>query len=554
MESRVNLNNLLKQLIVIAIIATSIGLFYPLTSASFGPWYGSIAKHITLSNNWSDLVLSNEDWLDKPHFPFWITALFFRVFGINSFAYILPGFLFHLIGALYTYKLTNYLYKNHTMALLATLIYLSIFHLIISAIDVRAEAYLLGEIMPACYYWLNYDQKFSCKNLIFGAFFTGLALMTKGIFVIITIVSGLLCLWVYTRRLINIIHPKWILALGLSLVFAIPELVALYIQFDLHPEKIIFGHTHVSGIRWFFIDSQFGRFFGTGYIMSTNPPPFHELFFIHTFLWAFLPWSLIYPVAVYYSVRYFKKQTSNDKKTTIILLGYFWVSFIMFSLTTFQVDHYTNIIFPFAAIMCAKLIFDLSATRHKIFTIEHWLSIIMLVLLGVIIAFVFHGTLLLIFVAIEIAAISYLLKSWGEPPFIKAILLPVIAISLTISVYQVINGKLFAPYDPGIKAAAIIQENVSIPVVDFEMDSRSLEFYSQNKYYKTNDLANVASLHKYFIVTPHKKLDLVMQTYPQAKIVAEIQGNTSDKILPNLWSKERIAANLESFNIILVSP
>jgi 4-amino-4-deoxy-L-arabinose transferase-like glycosyltransferase len=136
-------------------------------------------------------MLSGQDWLDKPHFPFWITALSFKIFGINSFAYILPGFIFNLIGAYYTYKLANYLYKNQDIALLSTLIYLTIFHLMISAIDVRAEAYLLGQIIPAVYYWLNYDDKFSWKYLLLGAFFTGLALMTKGIFVVITIVSGI---------------------------------------------------------------------------------------------------------------------------------------------------------------------------------------------------------------------------------------------------------------------------------------------------------------------------------------------------------------------------
>jgi hypothetical protein len=132
----------------------------------------------------------------------------------------------------------------------------------------------------------------------------------------------------FDQRLLNIISPKWWLALGLSFVFALPELIALYAQFDLHPEKIMFGHNHVSGIRWFFIDSQFGRFFGTGPIMTTNPPPLHQLFFIHTFLWSFLPWSLLYPVAIYYSVRYFKKQTLADKKATILLLGYFCSDYV----------------------------------------------------------------------------------------------------------------------------------------------------------------------------------------------------------------------------------
>ena len=58
--------------------------------------------------------------------------------------------------------------------------------------------------------------------------------------------------------------------LVLLILFINPELICLYIQFDLHPEKILFGHTHVSGIRFFFWDSQFGRFLNTGPIKGAG--------------------------------------------------------------------------------------------------------------------------------------------------------------------------------------------------------------------------------------------------------------------------------------------
>ena len=547
-----NLSLLLRRLIVIAIIVLAVGLLFPITTASYSPYYGSIAKHIAQTNNWADLMLSGQDWLDKPHFPFWITAFSFKIFGINSFAYILPGFIFNLIGAYYTYKLANYLYKNQDIALLSTLIYLTIFHLMISAIDVRAEAYLLGQIIPAVYYWLNYDDKFSWKYLLLGAFFTGLALMTKGIFVVITIVSGLVCWWAFDKRLLNIISPKWWLALGLSFVFALPELIALYIQFDLHPEKIMFGHNHVSGIRWFFIDSQFGRFFGTGPIMSTNPPPLHQLFFIHTFLWSFLPWSLLYPVAIYYSVRYFKKQTLADKKATILLLGYFWISFIMFSITSFQVDHYINIIFPFAAIMCAKLLCDWQHRAHKIFAIQQWLAIVMLALEGVLIGLLFKHGILITFVVIEIIIVFLLVKFWGQTPFIKAILIPFSAICLLYLFAMTANGYLYHQYDTGSVAAQVTNQNPTIPVVDYITDSRGLEFYAQGQYYKVNQLTEAESLPQYYLVIPDSNWLEIESTITNHQLVAQIKGNTDDKVIPNLGNSEKLANNLKLFDIILV--
>ncbi len=546
-----NEEKFLNSLIVIAIVVLAFGLLFPITTASYSAYYGSIAKHIAVSNNWSDLMLSNQDWLDKPHFPFWITALSFKIFGINSFAYILPGFLFNLLGAYYTYRLTVYLYHNTNLALLATVIYLTVFHLMISSIDVRAEAYLLGELMPAVYYWLNYDRKFSLKFLLLGAIFTGLALMTKGIFVIITIISGLFCLWVYEKRLINIISPKWWLALGLSLVFAIPELIALYLQFDLHPEKVIFGHTHVSGIRWFFIDSQFGRFFGTGPIMTTNPMPYHQLFFLHTFLWAFLPWSFIYPVAIYYSIRYFKQQSVNERQNTVLLLGYFWISFIMFSITSFQVDHYTNIIFPFAAIMCAKLLYDLRETRHKLFIFQQGIAILMLVLIGILIGLLFKGWILIGFVLLEIIAVLVFVRYWGQTPFIKTILLPFSVICLVYMFAMTANGYLYHQYDSGSIAAEITNRNPTIPVVDYQLDSRGLEFYAHGHYYKAEKLSDIPNLPQYYLVMPDKLWQ--NESHPQGQIIGQVKGNVDAKIIPHLANPRELNDNLNTYDVILVT-
>ena len=164
-----NKNNLyIKLMIGCIILINCLGMFFPLLQSTYSPYFGSIAKHIVTSDNWTNLVLLNHDWLDKPHFPFWMTALSFKLFGINSFAYILPGFLFNLIGIYYTYRLSRLWYSKE-VGLVAALFTSCAFHLMLSAIDVRAEAYLIGEIMPACYYWLKYDKNSRIKYLLLGA-------------------------------------------------------------------------------------------------------------------------------------------------------------------------------------------------------------------------------------------------------------------------------------------------------------------------------------------------------------------------------------------------
>jgi hypothetical protein len=76
----------------------------------------------------------------------------------------------------------------------------------------------------------------------------------------------------------------------LILLFITPELYSLYTQFDIHPEKVVFGRTNVSGLKFFFWDSQFGRFFNTGPIKGNGEPTF----FLHTTLWPFYPGLLFF--------------------------------------------------------------------------------------------------------------------------------------------------------------------------------------------------------------------------------------------------------------------
>jgi hypothetical protein len=119
--------------------------------------------------------------------------------------------------------------------------------------------------------------------------------MTKGIFAIVPIAAAIGGHLLFKSDWKNIFNIRWLVAGILILIFIIPELYSLYYQFDLHPEKTVFGEKGVSGLKFFFWDSQFGRFFNTGPIKGKGDPSF----FLHTTLWAFLPWSLILYAAIY---------------------------------------------------------------------------------------------------------------------------------------------------------------------------------------------------------------------------------------------------------------
>lgn len=349
------LNKNFKILLLIGIAANALGLCNQIVEPD-GALYASIAKHIADSNNWLYLFGDGRDWLDKPHFPFWITAISYKIFGINAFAYKLPSFLCFLIGTYYTYKLSQKIF-NTSIAQLSTIIYITTLHVVVCNYDVRAEGYLTCFIIATIYYLhaALYSHKW-VKPITIAAFYTALALMTKGIFIYITIGSGFVIYWLFTKQYTQFLQLKWYTFVALSLIFIAPEIYSLYIQFDSHPEKIVFHTTNVSGIKFFFWDSQFGRFFNNGPIKGEGD----ILFFVHTMLWAFLPYSIYLIIAMFSNVKWLKGITNKE---AIIIYSSALCSFILFSVSKFQLPHYIVIVFPQMAMLVANYIYHLQEKK-----------------------------------------------------------------------------------------------------------------------------------------------------------------------------------------------
>jgi 4-amino-4-deoxy-L-arabinose transferase-like glycosyltransferase len=530
-------------------------MFFPLLQSSYSPYFGSIAKHIVSSNNWTDLVLLNHDWLDKPHFPFWITALAFKLLGINSVAYILPGFLFNLCGIYYTYRLSRLWYSKQ-VGLLAALFTSCAFHLMLSAIDVRAEAYLIGEIMPACYYWLKYDRNSKIKYLLLGAIFTALALMTKGIFIIITITSGLIAVWIYQGQIKKLISFKWLMALALCFIFIAPEIYALYVQFDLHPQKIVFGHNHVSGIRWYFWDSQFGRFFGTGPIMSSNPPPWHELFFVHTFLWAYLPWWPMFVAALVTNIKQLIINKFRVKSVAnVFLFNSFFVTFILFSLTKFQVDHYTNIIFPFASIICANWFINITqaSSLTKIYYIENIISAILLLVVLILTPLVLSGSAIWLMEALLVIGIILIIKLRSQNKYSKTLYYPSITICLVFVFVTLVNGTGYVKYDAGYQIATYLNRDTNIKLVGYDIDILGLNLYSHNQYQQVDDLQQLATIvPPYYLITQQKDQNIVQMSNKHHQLVTTISGGSIEDYLHHVLNKKDLAQDLNKYVILQV--
>ncbi|WP_428330002.1 ArnT family glycosyltransferase [Mucilaginibacter sp.] len=348
------LNKWLYLFIGIAVLINFSALFIPITGPD-GALYALIAKTMVQRNDFVQLFYHGTDWLDKPHFPFWITAISFRILGFTTWAYKLPGILFLMMGAGYTYLFAKSLY-NKQIALWSVLILLTAQHIVLSNNDVRAEPYLTGLIIAAVYHLYKAKINNSNWQLLWGCIFTACAIMTKGMFAVVPIGGAIVGQLVITRQWKQLFNIRWLAAIVLILIFILPELWCLYQQFDLHPEKVIYGQTNVSGIKFFFWDSQFGRFFNTGPIKGGGDP----FFFVHTALWAFLPWSLLMFAAVFQLI---KKGIKYPQGKEWYCISAALLTFLLFSASKFQLPHYLNIVFPFFAIITAQYLYYITTEK-----------------------------------------------------------------------------------------------------------------------------------------------------------------------------------------------
>ncbi|MGI4020749.1 MAG: ArnT family glycosyltransferase [Janthinobacterium lividum] len=458
-----------------AVLLNFSGLFVPILGLD-GPLYACISKTMVQRHDYVNLFSMGKDWLDKPHFPFWVTALSFNIFGFETWAYKLPAILFVLMGGVYTYLFSKKLY-NQEVALWSVLIFLTAEHLIISNNDVRAEPYLTGLIIAAVYHFYKTLDKNSIIHLILGCIFAACAVMTKGIFALIPIFGAFAGHFIITKNWKQLFHWRWLLAFVLVMLFLAPEIYCLYQQFDLHPEKLVFSQHNVSGIRFFFWDSQFGRFFNTGPIKGGGD----KFFFLHTILWAFIPWSIL----LYIAVIQFFRNSQNQIREWFCICGAL-LTFLVFSASKFQLPHYITIIFPFCAITMAQYLIGIKTAKGwRVIRITQIVVLSLLILIILILQYFYLAENINIFTILPlIAAIAtFIFISTKEALGSKyKLLFQSVLVSIFINLYLNLN---FYPsllkYQSGSEAAFYIDKNSipNLPVAQLQEEQyiHALEFY-----------------------------------------------------------------------------
>lgn len=314
--------------------------------------YYSMTNEMMRSGNWLEFTDRGKPYLDKPPFIFWISGLFFQIFGSSEFAFKLPSILFSILGWYATYRLALLFYDKQTARLAALMLATSqgYFHF---NNDIRTDTYLTNSVITAV--WMLSEFLYGNRKAywwIGGFAFIGIGMLAKGPMGLVAPAAALGSHILLRGEWKSILRWQWIAGLVVTLLVLSPMLYGLYTQYDARPDTLVNGKTGVSGIRFFFWEQSFGRITGEN-VWKNDTGPF---FFVHNMAWSFLPWSVLFVAGLVKQFGRLREGISLWPKSRPewISLGGFLLPFIALSMSKYKLPHYIYVTFPFAAVFTAS--------------------------------------------------------------------------------------------------------------------------------------------------------------------------------------------------------
>ena len=117
--------------------------------------YATIAKEMVENNDYINPTLLEIKHFHKPPVTYYLTALGYKIFGINEFGARFFMQIALLIQIFLLFKITFLLYKNEKIAYAASLIYFTFPITLISIRNLTTDAYLTTFIIASIYFWLQ---------------------------------------------------------------------------------------------------------------------------------------------------------------------------------------------------------------------------------------------------------------------------------------------------------------------------------------------------------------------------------------------------------------
>lgn len=375
-------------LVLVLVLVYTRGLFVPIMNNN-AAHHANIALHMYLTGDYLNLIDRGQDYLDKPHLLFWLAALSYHIFGVTSFAYKFFSFVFALIGVYATGQLGRWVGGDRA-GRYAALIMGSAFAFGLSLNDVRMDAMVVSCIAFATWQLLVFWCKGRKKALVLSALGLALGFATKGMVAVALPVLTVVFYALQQKRLKDLFNGRWLLLILLTMVFLSPVFYCFYLQFDLHPEKVVRGQAGNSGIGFLLWGQSVQRYTGSGWGYRASDP----FYLVHTFLWAFAPWSILAFLALGNSIRsWFRKKRMEGSGKVFPFAITTLLVFLLVSFSRFKNDHYINILFPYFSVLTSHFLVRLPTRYYKaVYRLQYVLCALLLLLVGLINAWAFPVT------------------------------------------------------------------------------------------------------------------------------------------------------------------
>ncbi|MHA6696377.1 ArnT family glycosyltransferase [Chryseobacterium sp. A301] len=407
-----------------------LGLFVPLMQNDSAQ-HASMAMKMVLNGDYLNIYKGELPYLDKPHMHFWLAAASMKLFGISEIAYRIPALLCLVLGAYSSKKLAELLYSSPQVGHWAALIFLSAQGIILSAHDVRTDAVLTGFVVFSIWQFVVAIRSQTLSSYLLAGFGAAIAFSSKGLMTLVIISFCVFAYLLYSREWKRFFTPKLIIAalaffLGLS-----PILYAYYHQFGR------------EGIEFILLGQSVSRMTGDGFAPNNSD----YIFFFHTLLWVFLPFSLALYFGVFERTKEMIKEKFRKKGgVEFLTLGGFWLVMFVFSFSKFKLPHYLNGLIPILAILTASYLSQLSLTSK-----DRKIRILWSIQLVVI----FSSILLVSWLSIEFTGIEntvlwivgailfaiLLFRVFSVQPLFKKYLFCSLLFSIALNVY--LNGQFY---------------------------------------------------------------------------------------------------------------
>ncbi len=315
-----------------------LGIFIPIMEVDAAQ-YAFISNQMLLDQSFLEIKYKLADYLDKPPLLFWLSSSSIALFGTTSFAYKFPSILALLLAVYSTYKLCRIYYSKET-ATFSAMIVASCQALILMGHDIRTDNLLMTFSMLGIWKFFAYTEKRNSKDLLIFFVAIALSMLAKGplglVFPFFTI--GIVLF--HKQKYKAFFHLNWLWAIPIFVLILLPMCIGLYTQHGL------------EGLEFYFWTQSFGRITGDSSWNNQTDP----FFLVHSFLWAFLPYSIFFLLAIYTIIKNFFTQRKNISFGQYFCVIGVILTMIALSMSRYKLPHYIYIISPLAAILSAEYI------------------------------------------------------------------------------------------------------------------------------------------------------------------------------------------------------